>query len=179
MQCFKQITKYFYPYAWARPNSQLLKNYSNYRKDALKLVAESTFSKDASRTAITPNTLRNIKLPIYLKLPSILCSLDYLHKFCMKKSLQHLHFTLHRHIDEYEKALLKLSITSRSLLNTTLFAINQCYHNCVDYNKKHQIKNIHGYKKKTNTDIILTTWILTKSLICAYLIIYLQQQHPR
>ena len=63
------------------------------------------FCKRCPKSSIIPNAIRNIKLPIYLKLPSIQYSLDYLHKFYMKKSQQHLLLTLHRHIDEYEKKI--------------------------------------------------------------------------
>ena len=111
-----------------------------------KIGCRINFLKRCIKNNITPNTIRNIKLAIYLKLLSIQCSLVYLHKVCIKKSL-YLHLTLHRHIDEYEKIIVKLSITSISLINTTFSAINQCYYKSVDY-KKRLIKNTHLYKKK-------------------------------
>ena len=77
-------------------------------------------------------------------------------------------------------SLINFKVKTSSASNITLSAINQCYHNCIDY-KKRQIKNTHGYKKKKtpNTDIILTRQLLTKSIKCIYLMIHLQRLVPR
>ena len=50
-----------------------------------KISSRINFLKRFLKNHRAPNTNTNIKLPIYLKLPSIQCSLDHLHKFCMKK----------------------------------------------------------------------------------------------
>ena len=70
----------------------------------------------------TPNTIRNIKLLIYLKLPSIQPPFDFFDEFYMKKSLQHLHLTLHRHIDEYEKKTNKTVYNSQ--ISDSYFFVN-------------------------------------------------------
>ena len=145
---------------------------SRIQKIMIKIGCRINFLKRCLKNSMTLNTIRNIKLPKYLKLPIIQCSLDYLHKFYIKKSLQHFHLPLQRHIDEDEKTLHKLSITTRFLFNTTLSAINQCYPNCVNY-KKRLIKKCAWLPKNNQYWHNTRPADSEKNIICEYLIIYL------
>ena len=113
-----------------------------------KTGCQINFLKRCTKNNIVPNTIRNIKLPALFNLPNNQCSREYLLRFCMKKLLQHLHLTLHKQIEEYEKTLCKLTTNPEPTPSTTLSAINQSYHNCVEHNKKRLIKKYMWLQQK-------------------------------
>ena len=111
----------------------IIKELMKLSEKRARIGCQINFLKRCRKYNIIPSTIRNIHLPTCFQLPKFERTMHYLHAFLIKKMIQHLHLTLHKHINAYNEALTTLPTTIKIPIPQI---INQIYHYSVDHEKK-------------------------------------------